>query len=645
MVNVTNELVAREILTQHGGHWEIQDTLAGHNIGVPDNLRQLIEQQLTRVHPDERKILEAASVAGAEFSAAAVAAGTAQTIEMVETYCDSLVRCEQFLQVQGMSEWPDGTVTARYGFVHALYQEVLYDQLSTSRRVRLHRQIGEREEQAYSKRAREIAAELAVHFERGRDYHKAVLYLRYAGENAVRRSAYQEAITLLSKGLTLLKTLPNTPERAQQELRLQVALSASFIAAQGYAASELEQAYIRTHELCRTIGDPSKLVSALLGLCAFYAERGSLQRAHEIAEELRCLAQTHAVRYPAFLLWAYLMLGVTLDCLGDFPQAREYFEQSLTLYTSEQHRSADLMQDPGVVCFSRLARVLSLLGYPDQALKRSQEALFLAGQLPHPFNLAYALNFAIGIHHKRGESCTAQELTRTMVTLATRQGFPRVVAIGAILRGWDLAEQGQEEEGIAEMRQSLAAMHTVGSKLGQPYYFALLTEAYAKVGQVEEGLRVLAEALALVDKNGERFYEAELYRLKGELSLQSKQVKDKSKPSHGRVKNKSEVSSTQPLTPSTQAEVAREAEGCFLKAIDIARKQHAKSLELRATMSLARLRQQQAAQAATRTTQHATRVRFTKALKMLSEVYDWFTEGFDTKDLQEAKALIEELRH
>ena len=219
MVNVTNELVAHQVITNRDGHWVIPDTFAGDPIGVPGNLRQLIEQQLSRVSPEERKLLEAASVAGTEFSAAAVAAAVEQSAEMVETYCDSLVRREQFLRAQGTGEWPDGTVAARYGFEHALYQEVLYDRLSTDRRIRLHRQIGEREEQGYGERAREIAAELAGLLNRDETFARCAVSPA-AGENTLRRSAHQETISLLTKGLELLKTQLDTPERTHQELDL-----------------------------------------------------------------------------------------------------------------------------------------------------------------------------------------------------------------------------------------------------------------------------------------------------------------------------------------------------------------------------------------------------------------------------------------
>ena len=211
-----------------------------------------------------------------------------------------------------------------------------------------------------------------------------------------------------------------------------------------------------------------------------------------------------------------------------------------------------------------------------------------------------------------------------MIALASDRGFPHWVVFGTVFRGWALAEQGQGEEGITQVRQGLAALRATRTEATRSYFLALLAEVYGKVGQTEEGLSVLAEALAMVHKTGERFYEAELYRLKGELSLQSRQVKDKS----GVRSPKSEITSPQHPAPSTQAEA--EAEACFLKAIEIARRQQAKSLELRSVMSLARLWQSQGKKE--------------EAHNMLAEIYGWFTEGFDTKDLQEAKALLAELK-
>jgi predicted ATPase len=512
-----------------------------------------------------------------------------------------------------------------------LYQEVLYERIPAGRRQRLHRRIGERAETAYGKQTREIAAELAVHFERGRELGKAIQYLQQAGENAMQRSANYEAISLLTKGLELLKRLPDTPERTQQELTLRVALGPVLGMTQGFAAPEVEKVYVRACELYQQVEATPQLFPILSGLWGFYNLRAELQIARGLAEQLLTLAQRS--QDPTLLVRAHEALGYVLFSLGDLALAREHLEQA------------------GVVCSSNVTHVLWLLGYPDQALQRSHEALTLAQELAHPFGLAVALNMAAALHQFRREVEAAQARVEAALTFSREQGFAVLLAMGTILWGCALAEQGREEEGIAQIRQGLAAYRATGTEVHRPHLLARLAEAYGKEGQAEEGLTLLAEALATVEKTGERYCEAELYRLKGTLTLQSKtslgqvagksktsqgksktshrQVSDKSQASHGQVKDKSEVTNPQHPTPYTQAEVEREAEGCFQKAIEIARRQSAKSLELRATMSLARLWQQQGKKK--------------QARKMLAEIYGWFTEGFDTKDLQEARTLLEKL--
>ncbi len=611
MVNVVDHLLSQEVLVQTDGQLMLKNEDLATT--VPESLRQLIEQQITRISPDERKILEAASVAGAEFSAAAVAAGTEQSPEGVETHCDGLVHREQFLRARETSEWPDGTSAARYGFVHALYQEVLYEQISASRRIRLHRQIGERGEQAYGERVREIAVELAVHFEQGRDYERAVHYLHQAGENAIRRSAHQEAITHLTKGLALLTTLPDTPERDRLELTLQLALGASLIAIKGFAALEVEQVYARARNLCQQVEEIHQPVSVLVGLCAFYMERAELDTGQELAEQLLHLAKSK--QDPFFLLWAHLGLGELSFFLGEFALACVHLEQSFSLYDPQQHDAYGFAYDPGVYSLSRSALILYLLGYPDHALRQGLEALTLARKLAHPYSLVCALDYTAEIHRKRGEQQADQELEKARVALCTEQGFTLELAYGTIFRGWTLAMQGQEEEGIEQIRQGLAAFRATGSELGRPNILSMLAEAYGKAGQGEAGLTALAEALALINKNGERWYEAELYRLKGELTLQQFNVQG----------SKFKVENPQSAFHNPHSE----AEACFHKAIEVARQQQAKSWELRATTSLVRLWQQQGKKK--------------QAHKMLAEIYNWFTEGFDTKDLQEAKALLDSL--
>ena len=264
------------------------------------------------------------------------------------------------------------------------------------------------------------------------------------------------------------------------------------------------------------------------------------------------------------------------------------------------------------------ASVLWLLGYPDRALQRNQKILTLAQKLSHPFSLAHTLSITAGVHQLRRQGRTTQEQAEALITLCTKQGFAQWLGPGIVMWGWALAEQGQGEEGIAQMHRGLTTHRATGAEVLRPHFLSLLAGAYGKVGQAEEGLTVLAEALATVDKTGERFYETELYRLKGTLTLQAKV-----KTSLGQVEasqNKSENGNPE-----------SEAEECFQKAIEIARLQQAKSWELRAVMSLARLWQQQG--------------KTEEARQMLAEIYGWFTEGFDTADLQEAKALLEELGH
>jgi tetratricopeptide (TPR) repeat protein len=289
-----------------------------------------------------------------------------------------------------VADWPDGTVAARYEFLHALYQEVTYARVPAGRQARLHQRIGERAEQGYGARAAEIAAELAVHFERGRDYHRAARYLQLAGENAARRSAYQEAISQLTKGLELLKTLPDTPERVRQEIALQIALGHALLASKGYAAPEVEKTYTRALELCRQVGETLQLIFVLGRLVPFYQNRGEFQTARELAEQMMQLAQR--AQDPHLFALAHARLGSTLYYLGELTSARTLLEQGSALYDPHQHPYLIVdTANPKLDCLAIVSRSLLLLGYPEQGLKRSQEAVAVARGLSYPFGLAIAL--------------------------------------------------------------------------------------------------------------------------------------------------------------------------------------------------------------------------------------------------------------
>ena len=328
--------------------------------------------------------------------------------------------------------------------------------------------------------------------------------------------------------------------------------------------------------------------------------------AHELAEQYLRLAQ--GTQDPYRLVWAHHFMGETLYFLGEWASVRAHLEQGIALYDPQRHRSLAFRveYDPGTMSLSFLAYALWFLGYPDQALTRSHEALTLAKEFAHPINLTtYALSCAAMFHLFRREGQAAQEQAERLMAVSTEQGFATRLAQGTSMRGRALAMQGHVEEGIVQMRQGRAASQATGADLGRTSSLAALAEAYGKVGQREEGLSMLAEALTAADSTEERYYEAELYRLKGELTLKQSRVQ------------------------GLESSVQKEVEDCFHKAIDIARGQSAKSLELRAAMSLSRLWQQQGKKK--------------EAHQMLAEIYGWFTEGFDTKDLQEAKSLLEEL--
>ena len=596
LVTVVQELVRQGILAQQGSAWTLRGDLGAVAACVPDSIRHLIEHQLAHVSAEEQGILAVASVAGVEFSAAVVAAGAEQDMEHVETRCDALARRGQFLVSRGIDEWPDGTVAARYRFIHDLYHEVLYDRVPTSRRVRWHRQIGARLEAGYGANAREMAVELAMHFQRGRDVPRAVQYLQYAGEQALRRSAHQEARVHLTAGLAQLQQLPDSPERAQQELALQVPLGAVLRATQAYGSPEVERAYLRACELCQQLEEPLQLSPVLYSLYELYEYRGAFERSRELGEQLLHVASRH--HDPALLLGAYDALACTAFHLGTFAQVREYTERGLSLYDPQQHRTLASLygKNLGVTCWYWSAMAIWFLGYPDQALGRIDEALTLAQTLAHPYSMAVALNRAAFLGQFCQESHATRQWAEAAVAIAAEHGFPRHSALGTILRGWALVRQGQDHEGIAQIRQGLVAYQELGMAMEDPYFLGLLADAYASSGQIEPGLAALAEALARLPRGRGFFYEAELYRLRGELLLRQ------------------------------AAPDALQAEECFHQALALAHRQEAKSLDLRATMSLCRLWQQQGKSG--------------EARQLLAEVYTRFTEGFDTADLREARALL-----
>jgi predicted ATPase len=468
-----------------------------------------------------------------------------------------------------------------------------------STRQQYHQRIAEVLEAQFPETAEAQPELRAHHFTEAGLTEKAVGSWHKAGQRAIERSAYVEANSHFNKGLEKLQTLSETPQRLQRQVELHIAIGASLFATKGAGAPEVEQTYLHAHHLCQHLDDPHQRFLVLRGLWQYYFVHAELRTAQARGEQLLALAQQ--AQDPAMLLAAHRALGSTLFFLGAVASAYTHLAQGLRLYDPQQHRAVAFRygDDAGVNCHNYVARTLWILGYPDQGLARTREVVMLVQQLAHPYSLTLALINASIFHTFRREVRAAQEHAEAALNLATEQGFPYWMAQGAILRGWTLTQQGQAQAGIEQLIQSLRALRATGAKIWRPYFFALLAEAQGIQWEPGAGLTVLAEALTLVNTTGERWYESELHRLKGELLLQQ------------------------------NADNQAEAEVCFHQAIAIAQNQHAKSWELRAATSLARLWQQ-----------HGKRQ---EAYDLLAPVYNWFTEGFDTADLQEAKALLEVL--
>jgi DNA-binding winged helix-turn-helix (wHTH) protein/predicted ATPase len=618
MAAIVQDLLKDGLIAQEQGRWTLTRPLQKIAPGIPDTLQQMIELQFELLSMPEQRILKSASVAGERFSVWTISSTLELDSERIENFCEELVEKKQFIQSAGILELANAEFSAHYEFRHSLYREFLYRRLSEVIRSKLHRAIGQRGEELYGKRAREIAAELAMHFDRGRDYKRAAKYFQQAADNAIRRFAYQEAVGLSRRGLELLGRLPDTDERADQELCLQLTLGVPLIATEGYAAPDVGSAYLKARALFRQLGETKDVSEVLWGLWTFHTLRADLKIAREIAEEFLRLAER--LPYPGLAMRGHWALEINFLHQGEFALTMEHFEKALSLYDPERHLDDAVLyaQNPGVAmpCFAAWA--LWFLGQPDQSLGRIGEALTLARKLSEPHGLAHALCFAAILHQLRREERMALEHAEAAIAVSHEHGLVLYQAMATVTRAWALSKQGRQQEPIEQMRQGIAAHQATGTEVILPHFLALLGEALNKTGQVEEGLCILEEALAVVHRNGECYYLAELYRLKGELLLAQSAGRGGSRAAVGR---KAVVEAEPPAFAN--------AERCFSQSIEIAQRQAARSLELRVVMSLARLYQKQGKQQ--------------QARGLLAQIYDRFTEGFDTVDLREAKVLLDEL--
>jgi predicted ATPase len=591
-----------DVVQDEQNRWVIGSNLKWE--AFPARVEGVIEKRLSRLDSELLEVLTVASVEGEEFTAEVIArVRQIELRQLIRRLSSELGQQQRLVQDQGILRVGSRRLS-RYRFRHNLFQKYLYQSLGEVERAYLHEDVGRVLEELYGDRREEIvvvALQLARHFQTAGVIEKAIDYLQQVGEQAVRLSANEEALVHFYKALALLETQPETTERARQELTLQIALITPLAGAKGYGSPELKVVYTRAKELSGQVGEPGQLFLVLYGLWGHNLVTGELRTALELA--VQCLSLAQGIQEPALLMEAHRMMDETSFYRGELIAAREYLEQTLSLYDPQQHHAHATLygQDPGVASFSHGSLILWYLGYPDQALKMGQEAVTLGEELSHPFSLDFALCTVAWLHQMCRDAKKVEELVGRAINLSIEYDFIFWLAIATIMHGRLMFDQGQTETGIGQMRQGLANYKALSINVNRPYLAALLAEAYGQVGQAEEGLTLLVEALTIVEK-GELLHEAELYRLKGELLLQdeNRYQKDESSP-----------------------------EGCFHKAIEIARRQSAKSLELRATVSLCRL--------------WAKQGKKEEARRMLAEIYGWFTEGFDTLDLKEARALHEEL--
>ncbi len=590
------EEVTRFVLASQRLHGQAEEAFATalSPVTIPTTLHDLLMARLDQMGAAKGTAQLAATI-GREFSFALLQSVASVDEQALRQDLRRLVDAELLYQ-RGVG------AQATYVFKHTLIQEAAHTSLLRRTRQHYHQWIAQALETQFSEVATVQPEVVAHHYTEAGLRAQALPYWQQAGQQARERSAHAEAMAHLTKGLELLTTLPETPERARQELSLQIALGATLAVTKGYGNTAAERVYSRARELCQQTEDTRQLFPVQWGLWTCYIVQAKQQLAREVGEQL--LRSSQHVQDSTFLLEAHLALAGSLHDLGEFTPARHHWDHSLACYDRQQHRShiTHFGMDLGVFSRAMMSHTLWHLGYPDQALTRSHEALALAEEHAHPFSQAIALAYAIMLHQFRHEQHTVDEHTETALALCTEHGFAYYWAWGTIIQGWSFVVQGQSEAGIEQMRHGLAALRSTEAKRALPYYLALLAEGYGAVGQTDEGLCVLAEAFAEVATTAERRWEAELYRLQGELLLRAQ---------------------------GSRRKAERTPEACFRQALAVARQQQAKALELRAAVSLSRLWQQQGKR-------HAAR-------QLLAEIYGWFSEGFDTRDLQEAKALLEQL--
>jgi predicted ATPase len=595
MADLVRYLRDRGVIAEQNGRWVLALSLPTIERDLPESVRGMIERKIAQLSEEDRRLLVAASVQGYEFDSAIVAKALGLDPADVEERLETLERVYALVRFVSEREFPGRVLTLRYRFVHVLYQNALYASLRPTRRSQLSATVAEALLGCYGNQSATVAAELAFLFETARDWSRAADYYLAAADNASEVFALPEAGVLAERGLEMLRLLPDITGCAPQELKLQAMLGQSLMVTKGFAVPEVEQAFVRARELGLQLNDVAQLFRALFSLAIVYVVRAEYERAFDHGEQ--CLRLAEKTRNPAMLLQSHWVIGLSQCYLGKFTAARDHFEQTITIHDAAGIESPSSMYG-AVLSRAHLARMLLYLGYPDQSQQVMNEAITKAERLRFPVGVANTLALAAYIeafHHNLDRTL---EFAAATARLSEEHGLPYYAAVALLTRGWAVALLGHDE-GIELIREALASSLAIGTKQQHGYFLALLSEALNKTRRLDEALEAIKEGMEVTARNNEPFYEAELYRLKGDALVMANVA-----------------------SPT-------DAESCFHRAIEIARQQQAKSFELRAVMSLARLWREQGKREQGR--------------ELLEEIYAWFTEGFDTPDLKDARMLVDEL--
>jgi predicted ATPase len=557
---------------------------------IPATLQDLLMARLDRM-ASNLDVVQLAATIGREFSYELLSAVASCTEESLQQELAKLVEAE-LLFVRGR---PPG---ARYQFKHALIQDAAYQSLLKKKRQQFHGRIAEVLEQRFPETCAAQPELLAHHFTEGNALSKAVAYWERAGERAQQRGAPVEAVGHFTRGLDLIRTLPETRERHAQEIQMHLGLGMALEWIRGSSSPEVDAHYERAQALCQQSGGTEQLFAALYGRYRCWHLQGRHVGAQELAEELLVLADRE--QNTGFLVAAHRALGRDLFFQGKHAEALTHLEKVIGIVPTGELRAAIFrydVADPWVFAHCYMSLVLWLLGYPERAAEANRRALGIVDALDHPFSLAVALRYACWLYHFCQDVERTGATAERLLALSTEKGLPAFAGWARILCGWTRTRRGQTEQGIADLRQGLATVRALRANLAHTAYLIMLAEASAYAGQPEEGLQAVADAQDRATATGESYWQPEIHRLKGELLFQH--------------------------DPTSVAA----AEACFHQALEAARQQQARSLELRAAMSLARLWDKQGKTQA--------------AGELLSPVYAAFTEGFQTPDLQAARALLE----